>query len=98
MTVIRSFKDKATEAVFHGGRASLIRRFPADVVRVAIRKLDMLNAAARLDDLASPPGNRLEALRGERKGFHSVRVNDQWRIVFRWSDGSPEDVELCDYH
>lgn len=67
---------------------------------VAVRKLDMLDAATRLDDLRSPPGNRLEALRGDRRGQHSIRINDQWRICFRWPAGAdgPESVEIVDYH
>ncbi|MFA6958651.1 MAG: type II toxin-antitoxin system RelE/ParE family toxin [Thermoanaerobaculia bacterium] len=96
--MIRSFKDGGTEAVYHGEPARLVRQYPADVLRIAVRKLDMLNAATRLDDLASPPGNRLEALRGDRKRHHSIRVNDQWRIVFRWDGNDALLVELCDYH
>ncbi len=94
---IRSFRDSATEDLFHGRKTSRVRRFPADIVRVALRKLDVLNGAHRLDDLGSPPANRLEALRGEHSGFHSIRVNDQWRSVFRWEDGA-HDVSLMDYH
>ena len=96
--MIASFGDRATEAVFHGAPSRLVRRFPPDVVRVALRKLDMLNAASLLLDLQSPPGNRLEALRGDLKGFHSIRVNDQWRLVFRWSGSDAHDVRLADYH
>jgi len=73
------------------------RRF-ANIASVALRKLDYLNAAAVLADLRVPPGNRLEALRGDRAGQHSVRVNDQWRICFVWTDAGPADVEICDYH
>lgn len=65
---------------------------------MALKKLAMLDAAADLDDLRSPPGNRLEALRGDRKGQHSIRINDQWRICFRWTDAGPESVEIVDYH
>jgi proteic killer suppression protein len=71
---------------------------PADVVPIILRKLDMLNAATRLDDLRVPPGNRLEALRGDLHGLRSIRVNDQWRIVFRWDSTGPHDVKLTDYH
>jgi toxin HigB-1 len=72
--------------------------FPGDIVSVARRKLVQLNAASELSDLSVPPGNRLEALKGDLMGKHSIRINDQWRIVFRWSDAGPEDVEIIDYH
>jgi proteic killer suppression protein len=91
--VIKGFRDKATRALF-GGNPS--RRFRS-IAKVASRKLDMLDAATRLADLSSPPGNRLEALKGGRKGQHSIRINDQWRICFVWNDGA-EDVEIVDYH
>jgi toxin HigB-1 len=74
------------------------RRIPADVMRSVLRKLAQLDAAVRLDDLRVPPGNRLEALKGERAGSHSIRVNDQWRVVFRWEADGAHDVELSDYH
>lgn len=93
--MIRSFRDRETER-FWGGRAS--RRFPQDIRRSAQRKLELIDAAGRLDDLRLPPGNRLEALAGNRQGQHSIRINQQWRICFRWTDGGAEDVELCDYH
>ena len=96
--MIASFGDRSTEAVFHGHPPALIRRFPADMVRVAVRKLDMLNAARALSDLRSPPGNRLERLRGDLAGLHSVRVNDQWRLVFRWVGADAHEVRLVDYH
>ncbi len=92
--MIRSFADRETELVFRGQRS---RRFDA-IARVALRKLEMLNAAGALDDLLVPPGNRLEALRGDRRGQHSIRINSQWRIVFAWKDGAPQDVEIVDYH
>lgn len=94
---IRSFGDSATEDIFHGRNTSRARRFPPEIVRIALRKLDVLNGAHRLDDLRSPPANRLEALKGDYAGYHSIRVNDQWRFVFRWDDG-PQDVSLTDYH
>ena len=72
--------------------------FPAGLMTVARRKLTMLDAASRLEDLRAPPGNRLEALQGDRKGQHSIRVNDQWRLCFIWTDSGPTDVELTDYH
>ena len=74
------------------------RRFPPELKRAAQRKLQYLNAAARLHDLAMPPRNRLEALKGDRKGFHSIRVNDQWRVVFRWADDGVSEVAVIDYH
>ena len=96
--MIQSFADAVTEALFHGTSTAKVKRVPPDVRRVALRKLDMLNAAHQLEDMRSPPGNRLEALRGDLRGFHSVRVNEQWRVVFRWSKGGPSDVSLTDYH
>jgi proteic killer suppression protein len=96
--MIRTFSDASTEDLFHGRATARTRRLPTDVRSAALRKLDFLNAAARIDDLASPPGNRLERLSGDRKEFWSIRVNDQWRIIFRWSDGWADDVALTDYH
>jgi len=96
--VIVSFGDSATEALFHGQRSARTRRFPSDTWKAALRKLDMLNAAHELLDLRVPPGNRLEALHGDRKGFHSIRVNDQWRLIFHWTPVGPERVSLVDYH
>ena len=91
---IQSFKCRDTEALMRDGRH---RRFAA-IAAVALRKLDYLNAAGALSDLRAPPGNRLEALKGNRVGQHSIRVNDQWRICFVWTDAGPVDVEICDYH
>ena len=96
--VIASFGNKLTKAVFHGTPARLLRRLPADVLNSAIQKLDIMNAASNIEDLRSPPGNRLEQLKGDLKGLHSVRVNDQWRIVFRWEGAHAFDVRLVDYH
>jgi toxin HigB-1 len=93
--VILSFKDKRTEAVA-GGEAS--RGFPAELVRAAQRKLAMVDAALRLQDLRSPRGNKLHALSGDRKGQHAIRINDQFRLCFRWSEGGAKDVEIIDYH
>ena len=93
--MIRSFRDRETEKVWSGRRS---RRLPADIQDAGLRKLRMLEAAGRLEDLRVPPGNRLEALAGDRKGQHSVRINQQWRICFRWTEGGCEDVEICDYH
>jgi proteic killer suppression protein len=92
--VIRSFRCRDTRALFETGRSS---RFAA-ISHVATRKLAQLDAAATLEFLRAPPGNRLEALRGDRKGLHSIRVNEQWRICFRWTQHGPEDVEIVDYH
>lgn len=92
--MIRSFKCRDTEALAHGKRS---RRFAA-IAAVARRKLRQLEIAAQLDDLRVPPGNRLEALKGDRSGQHSIRINDQWRLCFRWTKGAAEDVEIVDYH
>lgn len=92
---IRSFKDRVTEAV-HGGRCP--KGFPSDLFRVARRKLLAVDFASVLDDLRSPPGNRLEALTGDRAGQHSIRINDQFRVCFRWTESGPDAVEIVDYH
>ena len=96
--MIASFGDKASAALYHGERGKAIRKFPPAIRAAALRKLDVLNGAAELRDLRSPPGNRLEALRGDLAGLHSIRVNDQWRIVFRWVDSDAHDVRIVDYH
>ena len=96
--MIVSFGDKASAALYHGERGKAIRKFPPQIRGAALRKLDVLNGAHNLSDLKSPPGNRLEALRGDMAGLHSIRVNDQWRIVFRWADGDAHDVTIVDYH
>jgi proteic killer suppression protein len=96
--VIRSFADKLTADLFYGHPTARSRRVPTDVMRSVLRKLAQLDAAARLDDLRVPPANRLDALVGKLKGLHSIRVNDQWRIVFRWRDDGPHDVKFTDYH
>jgi toxin HigB-1 len=93
--VIKSFKDKNTEKVFHRERSA---KLPPEIQRVALRKLWMLDAATQLAELRVPPSNRLEALVGGRKGQHSIRVNQQWRICFRWRGGDAHDVEIVDYH
>jgi proteic killer suppression protein len=93
--VIKTFADKRTEALFIEARAT---RVASDLARRAFRKLEAIHAATRLDDLKVPPGNRLEALRGNRRGQHSIRVNDQWRLCFRFVEGDAYDVEFCDYH
>jgi proteic killer suppression protein len=93
--VIKTLADKRTAALFSG---QFVRAVPADIAMRAKRKLDLIDSAAGLDFLRVPPGNRLEALRGDRRGQHSIRVNDQWRICFRWIEGHAYDVEFCDYH
>jgi proteic killer suppression protein len=93
--MIQSFADHATRVFFtHGVCPAQWRLF----AKVARRKLDMLDAAVKLDNLRSPPGNRLEALKGNRRGQWSIRINDQWRVCFRWTDKGPADVEIVDYH
>jgi proteic killer suppression protein len=94
--MIRSFRGKFAEAILHGRVVPKGVSFA--VAKIARRKLVQLNNAATLGDLASPPGNRLEALKGDLAGKHSIRINDQWRIVFHWTIGGPEQVEILDYH
>src|SRR5215468_6901125 len=93
--VIRNFRGPTTEVVFNGEGP---KGFPADLVKVARRKLRYLNAANELNDLRSPPGNHLEALVGDRKGQHSIRINDQFRVCFVWTQEGPAQVEIVDYH
>lgn len=93
--MIQSFSDKETELVL---QRKHVRKFGSDLQRIANRKLLMLDAAEALNDLRVPPGNRLEQLRGGRAGQHSIRINDQWRICFVWTDSGPSDVEITDYH
>jgi toxin HigB-1 len=93
--VIKSFKDRLTQAVYHGESP---KGFPADLVKIARRKLGYLDAAVDLNDLRSPPANRLEALSGNRAGQHSIRVNDQFRVCFIWTKDGPKDIEIIDYH
>jgi toxin HigB-1 len=97
--VIQSFGDKRTEDVFNGKKTTLTRQLPVEVLQVAPRKLDMLNAAHVVTDLKTPPGNRLEQLKGIA-GFWSIRINSQWRIIFTWnsSDAGPGSVRIIDYH
>lgn len=93
--MVRSHRNATTAAVA-AGRAP--KGFPSDILRVAQRKLKMIENAVTLEDLLAPPGNRLEALKGDRKGQHSIRINDQWRVCFIWVDGAAEQVEIVDYH
>jgi proteic killer suppression protein len=93
--VIKTFADKGTQELFVTGTA---RRIPPDIARRAVRKLEYVDMATRLDDLKAPPGNRLHALEKDRKGQHSISVSDQWRVCFRFVDGDAYDVEFTDYH
>jgi proteic killer suppression protein len=92
--MIQSFADAETALIWSGRRS---RRLPADIQAVALRKLRLINQAQALGDLRAPPGNRLEALKGERRGHYSIRVNDQWRICFNWREGGAADVQIVDY-
>jgi toxin HigB-1 len=96
LLMIRNFKGKFAEPILQG--RVIPKGFPANLAKVARRKLIMVDAAAFLEALNSPPGNRLEALKGDLAGKHSIRINDQWRVVFRWTAAGPEDVEIIDYH
>lgn len=93
--MIRGFADSETELIWSGRRS---RRLPPDIQATALRKLRLLNQARVLADLRVPPGNRLELLRGDRAGQHSIRINEQWRICFSWQEGGPTNVEIVDYH
>jgi proteic killer suppression protein len=97
--VIRSFLDAATEDIFNGRNTSFARRCcPRSLWSIAVRKLEQLDSAESLDDLRVPPGNRLEALSGDRQGQFSVRINDRYRVCFVWSESGPDEVEIVDYH
>jgi proteic killer suppression protein len=97
--MIVSFKDKATEDIFNGKTSRIARKAcPQSIWRVAVRKLDQLDSVESLEELKIPPGNRLELLSGDRKGFHSIRINEQFRICFKWSESGPDEVEITDYH
>ena len=96
--MIESFGNRLAEDLFYDRRSRAVRAFPQELRRAARRKLLYLHDAAELKDLRIPPGNRLEALKGVREGFHSIRINDQWRIVFRWRNGQAMEVEIVDYH
>jgi len=93
--MIKSFQDKETEKIFN---RQISKKLPENIQSIARKKLVILDAAAQLNDLRTPPGNRLEALERDRKGQHSIRINDQWRICFEWSDGDAYEVEITDYH
>ena len=97
--MIRSFADRATEDIFNGKSSPGARRaLPRQLLRAALRKLEQLDSVERLDDLRIPPGNRLETMKGERQGQHSIRINDQYRVCFVWTDSGPDDVAILDYH
>jgi len=96
--VIRGFADQGTEDLYHGKSSKHARKVPKSIWRVVQRKLDLLNRAVSLRDLRVPPSNRLEKLRGNLEGFHSIRVNDQYRIIFAFRDGDAYDVQVLDYH
>ncbi len=96
--MILDLADRATEDIFNGADTKAARTIPRPIWNVAARKLDMLHAAHELRDLAVPPANRLEELKGARAGFHSIRINDQYRVMFRWKDGNASGVQIVDYH
>ncbi|WP_020676293.1 type II toxin-antitoxin system RelE/ParE family toxin [Geopsychrobacter electrodiphilus] len=96
--MISSFGDKLTEALYHGTSNKELRRLPPEIVKRARNKLDMINGADDVLDLRSPPGNRLELLRGDLAGMFSIRINDQWRILLRWQGGNAYEVRFTDYH
>ena len=96
--MIRSFGNAATEDFFNGRKSASSRKIATTIRAAALRKLDILNAATTVEDLRSPPGNRLEKLTGDLTGFYSVRINQQWRLIFRWNDGGADDVQIVDYH
>ena len=96
--MIASFRDRTTEDIYNGDDTKVARKVPTAIWRVAFRKLDMVNSAHELKDLLSPPANRLEELKGSLRGFHSIRINQQFRIVFRWREGNAYDVYITDYH
>ena len=93
--MIKTFDNKRTKDLYETGRA---KRFPADIAKRAARKLEYVDLAVKLEDLRTPRGNRLHALEGDRKGQHSISINDQWRVCFRFEDGDAYEVEVCDYH
>jgi len=96
--MIRSYGDTATEGFATGKNSARARRIPADIRRVAARKLFQIDTTDVVKNLRIPPGNNLEALKGDLVGFHSIRINQQWRIIFRWIEGNAEDVSIVDYH
>lgn len=96
--MIRTFGGRATHDIWDGENTAAARAFPREIWNTAQRKLDMIHAAHELIDLRVPPGNRLEKLRGKLKEFHSIRINDQFRVIFKWTQGAADEVEIVDYH
>ncbi len=96
--MIVSFGDKATEDLFHNRKTRRVRQYPPEILRRALQQLDMLNSSRELNDLRSPPGNRLELLKGDLQGFYSVRINNRWRLIFAWEAADAHDVRIIDYH
>lgn len=96
--MIISFGNKTTADFFNGINSREARKIPSEITKKALNKLDILNAVETLDELKNPPGNRLEALKGNLKGFYSIRINNQWRIIFQWHNGSVSQVQIIDYH
>lgn len=96
--MIISFGDKSTADLFNGINSREARKIPSEITKKALNKLDILNAVETLEELKSPPGNRLEALKGNLRGFYSIRINSQWRIIFQWHNGNVSQVQIIDYH
>ena len=96
--MIASFGDRATADLYHGRMTGRVLRIPSGIRRIACRKLDMIEYAHDLRDLRAPPGNRLEALRGDLRGYHGIRINEQWRVIFQWQGGAAHNVSIVDYH
>ena len=96
--MIISFGNQATADLFHGIESRASRKIPSEITKTALKKLDILNAAEQLDELRVPPGNRLEALKGNLRSYYSIRINNQWRIIFQWDNGNVSQVEIIDYH
>ena len=97
-TMIESFSNRLAEDLFYDKTSKEVRQFPPELKRAARRKLLYLHDAAEIVDLRTPPGNRLEAMKGKLAGYHSIRINDQWRILFQWDGGNAKDVQIVDYH
>lgn len=98
LSVILDCADQTTEDIYHGIDSKAARQIPQAIWKIAVRKLDMLNASSDLRDIRVPPANRLEALKGKWSGYHSIRINDQYRVIFKWVDGNAKDVQITDYH
>ncbi len=96
--MIISFGNQGTADLFNGIESREARKIPSEITKTALKKLDILNAAEQLDELKVPPGNRLEALKGNLKGYYSIRINNRWRIIFQWNNGKVSQVQIIDYH